>query len=649
MEEKKEIKVAKNVSSGAEKVERIERTTAVKSGQKQDAQTSTAQRKVKQTKKEVVTAPKAEKPTKNQAEKRAEKENERARARVDKALKKKEAKAKREEDRAKKRAMRAKAKEKRAKMTAAERKAEAAKIKAERKAEAEKRQAERKAKAAKKRAERKERMAKRAAERKEKQEKHKAMMEARQRERAHKKANRRQEKSKAKQKRNTHKRERRESRGENRGYGGWLAAVIALGAVTLGLTTAVTVGAIEMNGMQNEAMTGMQSTTYELMGIMEHVDDDLDRARISNSTTQQERIFTDLLVQARLAELDLEKLPIDGEMDRNVTQFINRVGSMSERMLAKLRHGESLSKADVEELERLYQTNHQMRMQLDEYAANMTDKDMLSFMKKGEGSFGEMMKGLENLTLEENRAALERMREMPMMPPPSKGEDNGSPKIDPAQAEDLCSRYFSDYSIGEFQCIGETVTRGYAAYNVQGYDDKGTMLFAEIDYVSGDLIRFDYFEMCDEEKFDTENALMIAQNFLEKLGYDDMTAVRTRENGTNVDFQFVYEEDGVVYYPDTVRVKVCRSRGVVTGFDSANYLQNHENREDVEPKLTLAQAQAKLHTGLNVDLSRLAVVKAIRGERAAYEFLCSYGEEKYLVYIDAMTGDEIAIVNIKNL
>ena len=176
-----------------------------------------------------------------------------------------------------------------------------------------------------------------------------------------------------------------------------------------------------------------------------------------------------------------------------------------------------------------------------------------------------------------------------------------------------------------------------------------TLLFAEIDYNGGELIRFDYFEPCEGETFDMQNAETIAQNFLSKLGYEDMTAVRTRENGTDVDFSFVYEMDGVVYYPDTVRVKVCRARGVVTGFDASKYLKNHTVREEVETGLTMQEAREKLHSGLEVEFSRLAVVKAKQGERAAYEFLCSYMDEKYVIYTDAVTGEEIAILNIKNL
>jgi spore germination protein len=136
---------------------------------------------------------------------------------------------------------------------------------------------------------------------------------------------------------------------------------------------------------------------------------------------------------------------------------------------------------------------------------------------------------------------------------------------------------------------------------------------------------------------------------LEKLGYDDMEAVRLRANGSVSDFTFVYEEDGVVYYPDEIRVKVCRTRGVVCGFDATKYLKNHKGRDEVNVKISLAEAYEKLYDKLSVESSRLTVVKTVRGERPAYEFLCTYDGETYLVFLDALNGEEISILNTKNV
>ena len=71
----------------------------------------------------------------------------------------------------------------------------------------------------------------------------------------------------------------------------------------------------------------------------------------------------------------------------------------------------------------------------------------------------------------------------------------------------------------------------------------------------------------------------------------------------------------------------------------------------VEPnaKITIDEAQAKLHKDLAVIHSAPCVVEANGRPRTAYEFLCRYGEEQYLVYIDAKTGDEISILNTREL
>ena len=565
------------------------------------------------------------------------------------------------------------------KKTEQENKAADERVKAalKRKEEKEKRRAEKKAAIEKRKAEKKARAEKHAAERKALAEKRAAEKEAKLRERAHAKANR----NNANAKKKANRKKNRESR--EKGYGGWIAAVVSLGVVTLALATTVTVGAMEMRKGRDALMGAYKSTMYELTGIMENVDSDLDRIRVSASTAQQSRLLTDLLVQARLAELDAEKLPIASEESHNLTFFINRVAEECERMLAKLRNGEELNEKDRAILEKLYQTNHSVREEALGFISQMSDEDLMEYVKKGTGGIKAALDKLEQSTIEENREKIEKKLEegkeklqegkdkieeklkdgkeniekkIKEMAGAGMGRNEKSapvnckkPHVEAAKAEELCKRYFKGYNIAEFQCVGETVTNRYSAYNVQGYDDKGNLLFAEVSQENGALMRFDYYEDCSGETFDIRNAERIAEEFLEKLGYDDMEVVRFRANGSLSDFTFVYEDDDVVYYPDEIVVKVCRTRGIVSGFDATKYLQNHRGRDEVNVNISLAEAYGKLHKELSVESSRLAVVKTARGERPAYEFLCSYEGENYFVFLDALNGEEISIVNVKSI
>lgn len=462
--------------------------------------------------------------------------------------------------------------------------------------------------------------------------------EEKQRARAHAKAEKNHEKER-KQKEKSQKKRRVE------GYGGWLAAVVALSFSTLTLGAIVTVGAVDMLKTKQGVTSAFRGVAYEFVGAIDDLNDDLDRVRISASSTQQSRILTDVLVQARVAETDLEKLPIDGRLDSNLTAFINGVAKECERMLGKLRAGENLNSKDEKSLEYLYSVSAGVRAELDGYLGKMTDKELSGYMKNGVGEMKNMLERLENATLPENAENLLKGSQNAEISP----EETGKKKIQPSKAEDLCKSYFADYNIGEFQCVGETVGKGYTAYNLQGYDPNGVLLFAEVDGKTGQLIRFNYYEECSEDNFSIANAKDIAENFIIQLGYEDMTAVKVRENGTDADFTFVYETDGVAYYPDAVKVKVCRTRGKVSAFDSVAYQKHHRMREKATFGVSLTDAKAKLKQELTVESERAVVVNTPKGERSAYEFVCSYGEEKYVLYLSGQTGEEFAIVNIRNL
>ncbi len=621
---KKTTEISINESSGAEKVERVEKEIKSEKDEKTTVKKTLKPAQPKSAKGEAALGGQAAKEVKElnarSTDGKAEQESQAAKARVEAALKRKEAQAKRKEERRARAAKKAEERKKRA---------------AEKKAQLEKRAAEKKARAEK-----------HAAERKALAEKRKAAREARLRERAHAKANRHNasyKKKKAKAKNKSERKQKSEREGRNKGYGGWIAAVVSLGVVSLALATTVTVGAVEMSKSKDMMMNAYKGTMYELTGIMENVGNDLDRVRVSNSPAQQSRILTDLLVQTRLAELDMEKLPAAAEADRNVTGFINRIAFECERMLGQLRRGEGLSERDEALLQSFYETSNAVQAELRQLTENMTDKELMGFAKEGMGSVKDALDRIEQSTLAENIKGLGEKGV------PSCSEKGEVPRIEAAQAEAMCDRYFSGYNVGKFQCVGETVTPAYEAYNVQGYDERGNQLFAEISQRDGTLLRFDYYEECSGETFNLEGAEEIAEEFLEELGYDDMEVVRFRTNGSTTDFTFVYEEDGVAYYPDEILVKVCRTRGVVSGFDATKYVRSHRPRKEARVKVSLAQAQEKLHKGLQVEASRLAVIGTPRGERTAYEFLCAYGEERYFVFLDAVSGEEISIVNVKSI
>ncbi len=436
------------------------------------------------------------------------------------------------------------------------------------------------------------------------------------------------------------------------GIGGWIAAVVTLGAATLVLTAVVTLGAIDAYRTKGIMMAGHRATMYELISAVEEMDDDLDRVRLATSPRLQGELLTDLLVKSRLAEMGLEKLPVSFEQDENLMGFLNETSTMCEKLLAKLASGARLSNKDIAKLEKTYQTMRSARGTLDELAATVEDNDVADFMKGVKNRIGEAFDKIENGSVFDGEGETPPKAMMPgggdgVMPIPEKKQEKPE-GISSGKAEELCRNYFSDYGIQSLEYAGELKSKDMEAYNFAMKDGEGTSMFAQIAKMDGALVRFDYYKECTQHVVDIRSAKALAEVFLEKLGYENMVAVDVEEEGTNAEFTFAYEMDGCIYYPDEVEVKVCEERGLVIGLDASDFLKNHRTRGEMIAKISLEEAQSKINSKLSVESSRTVLFEEDGREVLAYEFFCGYEEDYYFVYVDAMSGEEFAILNAKD-
>ena len=433
------------------------------------------------------------------------------------------------------------------------------------------------------------------------------------------------------------------------GLGGWIAAVVSLGAVSLVLTAVLTVGAINMGKQNAESAGGYHGLVYEVIHLAEKVDDDLDTLRVSEDPTKQMELLTDILVQTRIAEADLEKLPYGVQEDGNTMRFLNGMSFACEHMLGKLSRGEKLSERDKKHLEMLYEKQHKMRETLDELAATLEDSDITGMMKGKDCRITKALEKVENEAMPKIPIEPRKPKEeKDLMPIPSKSEMKDRAGIPSQKAEELCRYYFADYGIESVTYAGETLGRGGKTYNFELTTENGVGMFAQISKENGALTYFDYYEECHSHVYDIETAKKTAWAFLEKLGYTEVIPVKVSESGTNADFTFVYYADGCTYYPDEIIVKVCEQRGVVSGMDATKYIRNHRGRCELNAKISMQEARDRLSDKLTVESSRMVLFEHKGEEVTAYEFFCAYDDKTYFVYVDATDGRELFIVNSRN-
>ncbi|MDE6442047.1 MAG: germination protein YpeB [Clostridia bacterium] len=434
-------------------------------------------------------------------------------------------------------------------------------------------------------------------------------------------------------------------RSKTPGFGGWLAAVISLGVVTLALGSMVTYGWLTMNGMQADMAGVHTQSVYELNSVVDNLDANLSKARVSNSANEQVRILTDIAIESEIAETILERLPVETQLTQNMTSFVNKMGDSAQSMLYSVARGKELTKSQKASLEYMYDVNMEMKRIINELASCCSESDIIEAMKGKEDSlmfksFGD----LQNNTIETPKEINDGPFSDSIKKVSAKNLDTLE-EISATRAEELANEYFKDYNPTEVRCTGETIAEQLECFNISITTADGDMM-AQLSKKGGKVVMFDSFKDCSDKNFSVERCTDIATDFLTALGFDNLKAVWTSENGTTCNLNFVYEDNGVIFYPDMIKVKVCEERGIVTGMEGLAYVLNHTQRTVSKAKLTEAQAREKLSAVLNEEGARLTVIPLEGEEVLAYEFTGTYGDNTYYVYVDAATGEEVQVLTV---
>ena len=639
--------IGTNVSSGAKKVERVEELTP------QDANAKSAPAPAPKKKRTSSKRQAAVKREKKAADRRVEAARARAGKKEQKLEKKAELKAKKLEKKAalkeqkleKKRAL---AERKLAKKEALQRKkTERAEKKAERKAALKERRVERRAEKIARRellknetkAEKEKRIAREKRE-------HAALRRRKAEAREKARADRRQARENAHARKAEERKHKREQRTERRrhapGFGGWLAAVISLGTACLALATVVTAGAIRMNDITVDVEGGYRSTLYEMVSVSEQLDDDLSKLRVSSGSNEQRKLLTDILVDAALMESALERIPVDNATSTDISAFVNGTGSYARTLLGRIAAGGTLTPAEKERVAQLYEINDKLYNELNTLATTMTAGELRAFLG-GNGPIADRFGELAQGTKEEPRET----EEAPFADEGNVGENalSSLPEIAQSEAEELARKYFEAYHMAEVRFAGETVAAA-SCYNFTLIDENGLEIYAQITKNGGKLAFFDTYEACTQKNFDLETCDAIAREYLAGLGIADVEAVWLSDGGMVANLTYTTVREGVRVYPEIIRIRVCEEKGRVVGMDARGYLLNARERS-FGAAMDESEARARLSEGLQPYAVHLALVPVDGREVLAYEYGCTYGEDEYIVYLDAQTGEEVQVFRVR--
>lgn len=385
----------------------------------------------------------------------------------------------------------------------------------------------------------------------------------------------------------------------------------------------------------------VQKAFYETCELTEGMAVNFRKLLVAGERGQMQALLNETALQTQGAMSDLALLPLGQETVSATLKFINQAGDFARALSVKLGNGGTLTEQDHETLQTLSETAAGFSVSL----ARLLDR-----YEKGEAVFD----GAPEAAGQENLAPITSPAgEYPVLlydGPFSDGRSDGDFKtlrglaeVDEPTARQRLTAFLGQ-QVQDVRLTGEgSVPVDCYEYSLQMGDYR---LSAGVTKAGGEVL----YLLCDSDVGDVnitqDAAVDAARAFLLARGYGtmEMSYMSLFDGILTVNFAAV--QDGVVLYPDLVKVQVSMRDGAVIGLEPAGYLMNHVQRVIEIPKITEEEALMRIGGALTAEGARLCVIPENDAEYLCYEIAATDGAGSFLVYIDAMTGVERELMQV---
>ena len=148
--------------------------------------------------------------------------------------------------------------------------------------------------------------------------------------------------------------------------------------------------------------------------------------------------------------------------------------------------------------------------------------------------------------------------------------------------------------------------------------------------------------MVPARELSLEEAAEKAREFLRKREYPEMVPISIEEFRNAAIISLARKSGETIIQPETIKVQVALDNGEILGMEAIPYLTFRDpERKLPSPRLTPAEARKKLHPRLRVEgVKRVVILNDRFQETLCYECDAYLDNERFLIYINALTGEE---------
>ncbi len=410
----------------------------------------------------------------------------------------------------------------------------------------------------------------------------------------------------------------------------------------------------EKNAILIQAENSYQRAFHDLTYQLNLLHDKIGTTLAMNSQKQLSPQLAEIWRLTSEAHNDVGQLPLALMPFNKTEEFLANIGEFSYRTAIRDLNKNPLKDDEVKLLEKLYEQSGSIKKQLRkvQYMVlndNLRWMDVQLALATNEKSDNKIIDGFK--TVEKN---VEGYTEGDLGPTFT-GASKDNHKYRNISGEDISEKQAKEKATDIFEVPKDAkvnITKSGKGADIPTYSvsyrSKGKNGYMDLSVQGGHPINVLVERNLKEPSISLYQSLEKAKSFLKKNKFDSMEPYQSSQYENIGVFGFLYVQDQVRIYPDSLQVKVALDNGDILGLSARNFLKNHQKRDIPEPSLSEEEAQEKVNPSVKIQESHLAIIENdLNEEVLCYEFLGTLGGSTYRIFINAEDGMEEKVEKLK--
>lgn len=396
---------------------------------------------------------------------------------------------------------------------------------------------------------------------------------------------------------------------------------------------------------------------YLAVSYINNVEVDLAKLLVTSTPKMSAVTLADIWKQANLAKECLEQIPVGQNSMANASKYLTQVSDFSYTLMKQNISDIKLTEEEYEKLKHIYEDSSKLsskmsdiyddlnagRIKWDELEKIGNEKLPDNDISNSISEVGKTFQNYEGLIYDGAFSDHLLSSEPKFLSQKEISEDDAKKYIEEVILNDekIEKIEFKGESNGKIELYNFDVTLDSKQKRTISITKNDCKLYLMI----GD-------KKVKEQNISVDEAKKRGVEFLNKLGIDNMIETYYQKTENMIVINYAATQDGVILYPDLIKVKISLDDGKVYGVEAAGYIFNHTTRNNLKPSISQEKAKSILNSSLEIISSDMALIPTeSNSEILTYEFKGKIDNREFLIYINADNAREekvLLVIDNKN-